>query len=217
MVVSRRVFFSKATKKSKAGKTESSEEAVPYITGAADGKKAKEASLQLPEVQAAVKQLSADTSWVTPQLLQAISSRPDLLQSMSKPKMQEAMQLMQKDPKAAKEKYRDDKEVQVFLKQFSGLMATHFDVLGKEQAPKATTAAPAPALAPAPAQAQAAPNIEYLSPEVRGALEDPEVQATLQALRAGSPLEMHTLLRNKPRLFQRLKILLDAGLVHLQT
>merc|ERR1711998_784205 len=78
------------------------------------------------------RKLKEDQSWVTPQLMQALPSRPDLSKAMSDPKIQEAMQLMQSDPDAAKNKYKDDVEVTKFLKDFTGLMATHFEVLSKE-------------------------------------------------------------------------------------
>merc|ERR1712224_1150460 len=43
----------------------------------------------------------------------------------------EALDMMQKDPTAATQKYKDDKEVMDFLKEFSELMAVHFDGMAK--------------------------------------------------------------------------------------
>merc|ERR1712130_664637 len=105
--------------------------------GAADPEAARRESLKLPEVQRAIQQstqkLKEDQSWVTPQLLQALSARPDLSKAMSDPKIQEAMQMMQSDPEGAKKKYKNDPEVTKFMTDFTGLMATHFEVLGKQE------------------------------------------------------------------------------------
>merc|ERR1719375_2884598 len=114
------------------------DEEIPYITGSgADWKQNKLDSLKLPEVQAALKQqteeMKTDQSWCTPQLMQALASRPDLMKGLQNPRVMEALSLMQKDSATAKKKYENDKEVTDFLMEFSKLMATHFDVLSKEQ------------------------------------------------------------------------------------
>merc|ERR1711904_316170 len=120
----------------KAEVVKPAEEDIPYITGSGvDAKQAKLDSLKLPEVQAALKQqtekMKTDQSWCTPQLMQALASRPDLMKGLSNPRIMEAFTLMQKDSAAAKKKYENDKEVTDFLMEFSKLMATHFEILGK--------------------------------------------------------------------------------------
>jgi len=130
-------FFSSAkASKRKDAKTQKEAEEIPYITGAGSAGDAKRASLQMPEVQQALKQgmnkLKEDQSWVTPQLMAAMQARPDLMKAMSNPKIMEAMNLMQTNPDEAKHKYNNDEEVTEFMKEFSALMATHFDVLGNE-------------------------------------------------------------------------------------
>jgi hypothetical protein len=212
-------------------------EEIPFISGSADPEAAKRDSLKLPEVQQALQQgaqkLKEDQSWVTPQLLQALASRPDLSKAMSDPKIQEAMRLMQTDPEAAKLKYKDDAEVTKFLKDFTGLMATHFEVLSNEapdprqksqptaenqkpiQAPITgldLAAKPPPAVAP-PSNGEKLPTED---PQVLATLQDPEVQALIGAIRAGQPLELHEVGRNNPRLFMKVKILLDNGLLAMQ-
>merc|ERR1712070_1341445 len=126
----------KSTHDPRSEKAKATTEDIPFITGAADPEAARRESLKLPEVQKVIKQqtqqLKEDQSWVTPQLMQALSARPDIAKAMSNPKIQEAMQLMQTDPEGAKNKYKDDPEVTKFFKDFTGLMATHFDVLSKE-------------------------------------------------------------------------------------
>eukprot|EP00930_Biecheleria_cincta_P057937 TRINITY_DN43799_c0_g1_i1.p1 TRINITY_DN43799_c0_g1~~TRINITY_DN43799_c0_g1_i1.p1 ORF type:complete len:439 (-),score=118.95 TRINITY_DN43799_c0_g1_i1:67-1383(-) len=224
-------FFSSAkpSKRPDAQKQKGPED-IPYITGAGSAEDAKRASLQMPEVQQALKQgmnkLKEDQSWVTPQLMAAMQARPDLMKAMSNPKIMEAMNLMQTNPDEAKQKYNSDEEVTKFMKDFSALMATHFDVLGKDtpnpakssSSPSQSSIMPA---SPKPAASAGgyAGGLEPLpidDPKVMQAFQDPEVQQLLAALRAGQPLEMHELCRRRPQLFQKVKILLDNGLLALQ-
>jgi len=193
------------------------QEEIPFITGSgADWKQSKLDSLKLPEVQAALKQqtekMKTDQSWCTPQLMQALASRPDLMKGLSNPRVMEAFTLMQKDAAAAKKKYENDKEVTDFLMEFSKLMATHFELLGKEEEkspPQATYQNP---------QGQTVQGQpEFLqNPEVQKALKDPEVQQIIAEMQRGRPLEMRELSSQNPRLFYKLKTLLDAGLFNLQ-
>lgn len=239
-------FLSGAKSKKRASekveaKVQEAEE-IPFISGAVDAEAARRESLKLPEVQKAIaqstQQLKNDQSWVTPQLLQALGSRPDIATAMSDPKVQEAMQLMQTDPEAAKHKYKDDPKVTKFLKDFTGLMATHFEVLSKEapnppkasssQAPKPVDApitgldlgAKPPPAAAMPAgyssQAQKGERLPIEDPAVAAAFQDPEVQALIAAIRAGQPFEMHQLARTNERLFHKVRILLDSGLLAMQ-
>merc|ERR1719215_1619474 len=109
-------------------------------------------------------------------------------------------------------------------------MATHFDVLSKEEGTK-----PKPASSSSPAdntvqiiqrdaaatKAAAAPPstlapLPIEDPKVAAAFSDPEVQLLIANLRAGKPMEMHELCRRNPRLFEKVKILLDAGLLSME-
>merc|ERR1711924_307859 len=136
---------------------------------------------------------------------------------LSNPRIMEAFELMQKDSAAAKKKYENDKEVTDFLMEFSKLMATHFEVLGKEEEkttskPQATYQNPqGQSVQVDPRQAQIIQN-----PEVEKALKDPEVQQIIAEMQRGRPLEMRELASQNPRLFYKLKLLLDAGLFNLQ-
>jgi hypothetical protein len=233
-------FLSGSKAKKQAPLRRPETEDIPFISGAADPEAARRESLKLPEVQKmfveqSSKKLKEDNSWVTPQLMQALGSRPDLTKAMSDPKVQEAMALMQSDPEAAKKKYKDDPEVTSFLKDFTGLMATHFEVLGKEapSKPAKTSTAPseAPKAIPAPVTgldlAAKPPPVDTRSlpktglptddPVVMNALMDPEVQSLIQAIKAGHPFEMHALGRSNPKLFMKVKILLDNGLLAMAT
>jgi len=61
------------------------------------------------------------------------------------------------------------------------------------------------------------PSLPISDPKVMEAFQDPEVQALINALRQGHPLEMHELARQRPQLFYKVKILLDNGLLAMQT
>lgn len=125
-----------------AGAPKKKEPEVPYLVGNNIGSKREQLlkGLELPEVQANMQdhceKLKTDTSWVTPQLMQALAQKPHLMALMQNPKVQEAMQMMQKNPEEAKKKFDGDKDVELFFKEFSGLMATHFDLLSKEEPKK---------------------------------------------------------------------------------
>lgn len=191
----------------------SKEECVPFIAAPADPEAARREQLKLPEVQRALHQgishLQKDNSWVTPQLVQAMQTRPDLLQGLSNPRIQEAIALMQKDPEQAKAKFGSDPEVSSFLKSFSSLMSTHFEVLSKDAGARENSN-------PSKAASLPTDGPQVLDPEVAKVMTDPEVQALLQALRAGRPLEMHELAQQRPHLFRKIKVLLDAGLLNVQ-
>lgn len=239
-------------------------EDVPYIGFAGgDAESARKESLKLPEVQAAIRQgsemLQKDQSWITPQLMAAMQTRPDLLAGLSNPRMQQAMQLMQSDPLEAKRRFGNDPEVTKFLQDFSSLMATHFDVLGTQAPGTSKGSGPAGGSGGAVAAALArravepSPLVELLppgagrgaagsgrsgnssssttpfytgnlapddplavalsDPKVADAFQDAEVQMLIEELRAGKQLEMQHLYREKPHLFRKVKILLDAKLL----
>merc|ERR1712066_939321 len=98
---------------------------------------------------------------------------------------------------AAKTKYKDDAEVTKFLKEFTGLMATHFEVLSRE-APNA------PKGASQPSEAQKAIPAPITGLDL-AAKPPPAVKPLIGALRAGQPFEMRELGQSNPRLFMKVK------------
>merc|ERR1712003_43535 len=126
--------------------------------------------------------------------------------------------------------YKDDPEVMDFLKEFSGLMATHFDVLSKEE-PKGSKSSASSTSASADSavrsigngaksnsrQATATPEpLPIEDPKVAAAFSDPEVQCLIANLRAGRPMEMHEIGRRNPKLFEKVKVLLDSGVLSME-
>lgn len=205
-------FLAKAEKPAKPKK-----EAVPYVAPS------QTQPLQMPEVQEAMKAstkwLEEDNSWVTPQLAAALQMNPTLLKGLQDPKVKEALALMQTNPEAAQAKYAKDPEVATFLKEFSGLMATHFTELAKT-APAAKSAAPAAPAAPQAPPITEAPTEKVASSEfgaeVEAALQDPMVQKLIEEVQRGRQFSPQEIAYKHPELWKKLKLLLDNGLLGMQ-
>ena len=65
--------------------------------------------------------------WVTPDLVSSLKSNDVLSRGFENPKCMYAIQLMQKDAKAAMAQFQKDAEVSAFLKEFGTVMAAHFN------------------------------------------------------------------------------------------
>jgi len=106
--------------------------------GAATGGKS---SLVLDEVQTAMHEgveplrrtLADQGKWLTPDLLSKVGSNPKLMAGMANPRCMAALDEMQRDPKAAMAKYKDDKEVTEFFSLFMSVMGDHFTKLGEKE------------------------------------------------------------------------------------
>lgn len=90
--------------------------------------------LRLQEVQDALGNNNDFTKSIsTPDLMNKISSNPKLLQGMSNPKMTAALEALKDDPKRAMEKFQNHPEVLDFIREFCGVIGTHFTDLGVKQ------------------------------------------------------------------------------------
>ncbi|CEP01777.1 STI1/HOP DP domain-containing protein [Plasmodiophora brassicae] len=69
---------------------------------------------------------SPDRAWMTDDLLRDVTSNAALVRQMADPRIQDALALMGKDPKAALAKYRNDRAVTDFIVAFSKIMAGHY-------------------------------------------------------------------------------------------
>ncbi|CAD7955897.1 unnamed protein product [Amoebophrya sp. A25] len=214
----------------------------------------------IPEVQDAMKAKLSDTnSWLTPELQKVMRSRPDLLAGFSDPRVQECLAMMRTNPVAAKEKFKNDKDVTKYLDEFSRLMGTHFELLGKKeqkeagkenkgsgnvvastsggggvslagqvqqgQPPTSTSSAPPKkTMSTRKAIKEAAKQNGLLSndeqkrlakPEVLGAMADPKVQQIIAMARQGNGLDMRAIGRDDPGTFQKLRVLVENGILGL--
>uniref|UniRef100_A0A0G4HL24 STI1 domain-containing protein n=1 Tax=Chromera velia CCMP2878 TaxID=1169474 RepID=A0A0G4HL24_9ALVE len=138
----RKGFLSGGSRESKPKEKKKETDITPKITYIAPKRDAKP-GLQLPEVQAAMNAQIGhirEGSWVTPDLQRNLVNNPALLQGFCNPKVQDFIALAQKDPDAAKAKYRDDPEVQSFYTQFAGMMGNHFGKLAEQEEAQAKQA-----------------------------------------------------------------------------
>lgn len=186
-------------------------------------KKPSEQPFQLKEVQQAMEDINRDTSWVTPDLMKALQMKPTILKGMSNPRIQKALEMMQKDPEAAKIAYRDDPEVLQFFKEFSALMATHFDIIGKSQTETSTgfQSAASPAVKTSSAPSIITPVSEDAMPpgvdaELVKIMQDPEIQYLIQILRT-QPVDIKVFLAQRPHLVPKVKALIDKKLLNVST
>eukprot|EP01083_Nonionella_stella_P069363 184910_1 len=88
----------------------------------------------LPEVQTAMKnsyQSAGDL--VTPELIQKIADNPSLLRKIADPRLAQAMAEISKDPKAAKNKYRNDTEMLGFIREFMEFMGDHLSQIPSDR------------------------------------------------------------------------------------
>ena len=150
--------------------------------------------LLIPEVQRAMQSptttLLQDKSWMNEDLMKAIMSDPLLSKSMTDPKFQDALALMQKDPKSAKAKYERDPEVTAMLTKFMGLFGTHFESLAKK-----------------------AP--EEPKQDLQSILSsDPELGKIVMYIQQGGQVDPRRL---PPQLFAKVKHLIDKGILQIHT
>lgn len=71
--------------------------------------------------------------WMNQDLLSKIAQKPELLKYFMDPRFTEVLALMQKDPQAAYSRYGHVKEFSDFMKEFSSIMADHFNNLSKQK------------------------------------------------------------------------------------
>lgn len=93
--------------------------------------------------------LPASAAWLTPELLARMMKEPRLVAGMQNPRFMAALGEMQKDPKAAMAKHKEDAPLHEFLKAFMGLLGDHFSSLGAAMGEKEKPAAEGAAAAAA--------------------------------------------------------------------
>lgn len=71
--------------------------------------------------------------WLNEELMKKLMKNPKLLQAFTHPNFNDVITLIQKDPNEAKKRYGNVPELNEFFKEFSSLMADHFNNLEKKQ------------------------------------------------------------------------------------
>jgi hypothetical protein len=213
-------FDAKPKPKDKKEKKDPKAEAVPFIEPKAN-------KYELPEVKEAMQghtdwlKQTDPKQWMTPQLMAAIMMKPNIAAGMSDPRVMEALDLMQKDPTAAQQKYKDDKKVMDFLKEFSELMATHFDGMAKSgetiSKPAVTQETAVAPVAPAGAKGDQIVSTSEFGPEVQKALDDPNVRKVIEMIQRGAQIHPRMLADKYPGVWQKLELLMKHGLLSMQS
>lgn len=184
---------------------------------------AKQKSLQLPEVQERIEaekaeaaKLNQNKSWMTPELMQKIASKPILRKAFTDPKCQTAMAEMQTNPQEAMKKYGDEPEMREFLQAFMKLMGDHFTELADKQEKEQEAQRRArgePELTPEQKKAHEVAQKAMMDPEVRAIVAEPRIQKLLGDMQAGKAFELEAAARSDPDIVRKLKKLSEAGLI----
>jgi hypothetical protein len=154
----------------------------------------RNAALVIPEVQQEMRRsfdgLLNEKSWMTQELMQAIVGDPVLSKSLTDPRFQDALNLLQRDPQEAKRKYERDVAVTEMITKFMSLFGSHFEKLGKAKS-----------------------KIE--ADELHLMLNaDSELKRLVEFMHKGGQLDPRRL---HPTLLSKVKLLIDKGLLRIQT
>ncbi|XP_076079901.1 uncharacterized protein LOC143049998 [Mytilus galloprovincialis] len=132
-------MFGGGSSQPKPSQEKTKEASVPYV-------KKNEESLKLDEVQQAMSDTitSKKDEWMTDDLLSKVEKNETLLKKLQDPRFMEAVDMFQRNPTAAMERYKNDKETQDAFMQFCGLMGNHFTNIADKDGGKTEEKTPAP-------------------------------------------------------------------------
>lgn len=175
--------------------------------------------------------------WCTPDLLQKLATKPQLMKMLENPNAMRAIAEFQKDPKAAAKKYEGTPEVMQFFKDFCEIMGTHLNGLAdKQDSAKGSGGGgggggagaegggggggaqqqSSGALPPALETAEDRRMRELMQrPDVQDALQDPRIQTLIDQLRK-NPRTGDILLRqarSDPVVMRKLQVLISTGIL----
>ena len=163
--------------------------------------------------------------WCTPDLLQKLAKKPELMKMLENPNAMRAIAEFQKDPKAAAKKYEGTPEVMAFFKDFCDIMGTHLEgIADKTDAKKAgggggggvQQMSGGASLPPAMETAEDRRMRELMQrPDVQDALQDPRIQTLIDQLRK-NPRTGDILLRqakSDPEVMRKLQVLISTGIL----
>jgi len=131
--------------------------------------------------------------WCNSNLLNAIAQKPSLMKYFMDPRFADAIQLMQKDPEKFVQIYGKNPDFNEFIKEFSSIMATHFNKIGDEK------------------QIMQPP----MDIEVEKIISEPKVKAVIEKLQREGKLDVYEIQRDA-ELSMKIKILIDKGFLKLQ-
>ncbi|XP_038059145.1 uncharacterized protein LOC119730362 [Patiria miniata] len=211
-------------------------EDIPLIRPKKDDGDSKE-KYQIDEVQEALKAtapLLQRKEWVTDDLLSNVEKHPRLAKQLTDPRFASAVQKFQTNPHQAMQDYKDDTEVQQFLKDFSALLGDHFSTMGGSSPPSFPSSVPPPqgtirthdspngadikvksSTNPKQATAEDEAKMQQIlsDPEIREIMMDKKIQRLMEALRNNLDQGQRILQSADPEMRAKIQKLVDAGLL----
>eukprot|EP00053_Salpingoeca_punica_P009857 m.88646 g.88646 ORF g.88646 m.88646 type:complete len:329 (-) comp15198_c1_seq1:2173-3159(-) len=174
----------------------------------------------LPEIRDQIKEAmeglaasgmptGANNGWLTPDLVKKLASRPALVSGMANPRIAAALQEFQANQKSAMQKYKGDKEVEEFFRQYFEVVGEHFNQLADAQDKQR---AEEKAKAEAEERERQETQRVLSNPEVVAALQHKGVQALLATLRSNPSANVAPLLRST-EMQHHVAVLQRAGLL----
>ncbi len=137
--------------------------------------------------------------WMNQDLLTKFSQKPHLMKYFMDPRFSEVMALMQKDPQAALARYGHVKEFAEFMKEFSSIMADHFNNLSQQKMEK-----------------KASNDQNNFDQETQEILNDPKIAPIIFKLQTEGKLDIEEINKDS-YISSRVKKLIDKGVFRVQT
>jgi hypothetical protein len=133
--------------------------------------------------------------WMNQDLLTKIAQKPELMKYFMDPRFTEVINLFQKNPQQAIQQYGHVKEFSQFIKDFSSIMADHFNGLSHKQQQQDT--------------------VQQFDKETQEILNDPEISKIIYKLQTEGKLDIEEI--NKDLVLSaKVKKLIDKGVFQVQ-
>jgi len=184
-------------------------------------KNSAKSSLVFDDVQKEMektKQQMKPPDWLNDDIIKNIESDKDLLSKLAQPKYAAAVELMKTDPKAALEKYKDDKEVAEFFKKFYGILGSHFTNLANSSGDTGTRNQPIYTRPPAEephimSEEDRQVQDVLKNPELREILQKGEIKRLMKLIREDPNQAQHMLMTGSHEFKRDVQTLISNGLL----
>lgn len=132
--------------------------------------------------------MQSKDEWLNKELLEKLAKNPNLLQVFMSPEFTDILKLMQSNPSEAKRKYGNNPKFNEFFKEFSSLMANHFESMDKKSNPM------------------------HSDPEVARIMKDEKVMRFLQTLQKEGRVDFDEVQKDR-ELMNKINILMEKGVL----
>ena len=155
--------------------------------------------------------------WLNDDILKNIESDKDLLHKLAQPKFGAAVELMKNNPKAALEKYKDDKEVADFFKKFYGILGSHFTNLANSSGDSTKSqpiyTRPPPEEPHIMSQEDRQVQDVLNNPELRGILQKDHIKRLMKLIKEDPNQAQHMLMTGSAEFKKDVQMLISNGLL----